>query len=56
MTDRTEHTAPDIASHAARVLKMDDAQLLVLAANNPEILRRIAASALTQARNRGEDE
>lgn len=44
-----EKTSPEIASHAARVLKMDDAQVLTLAMQNPELLRRIAASALTQA-------
>lgn len=47
-----ETTSPEIATHAGRIVSMDDAEIATLAITNPELLRRVAASALTQAAGR----
>lgn len=52
MADET--TSPEIATHAGRIVQMDDVEIATLAITNPELFRRVAASALTQAADRAE--
>lgn len=52
-----ERTSKSIATLASEVLKMDDREVLALAMTRPRLIRSLAASALTQARDRApEDE
>jgi hypothetical protein len=48
MTERIERTSPEVATFAAKVMKMDDAALLRRAYTKPEQFRAMAASPLTQ--------
>lgn len=49
MTD--EHTSPEVAAIAARVLTMDDADIVTFAMSHPADLRSMAASLVTQAKD-----
>jgi hypothetical protein len=49
MTD--EHTSPGIASEAAKVIGMSDVEVAALALVRPDLIRSLAASALTQTRD-----
>jgi hypothetical protein len=51
-----EHTSAEIASMAAKVMALDDAEIQQLALTNPQLIRSIAASALTQAADKTFDE
>jgi hypothetical protein len=55
---RNEKTSPEIAHHAGRIVNMDDAQMMTMATQNPELIRRVAASALAQTEDKepGPDE
>lgn len=49
MTERNEKTDPDIASFAAKVMRMDDAEVVRQAYHVPDQFRSMAASLVTQA-------
>ena len=49
-----EHTSLSVAPWAAKVLAMTDRELIHFAVDHPDILRRIAASDLTQAPDRAD--
>lgn len=49
MTERNEQTSPTISTFAAKVMKMDDAELVRQAYTKPDHFRALAASCLTQA-------
>lgn len=46
---RDEKTGDDLAKIAGRILNLDDREILAYAFHHPGNLRRLAASALTQA-------
>ncbi len=49
MTERNEQTAPDIASFAAKAMRMDDAELVRQAYHEPGLFRSAMASLVAQA-------
>ena len=49
MTD--EHTSPDLASKAARIITMTDTEVVAMAMIDPGLFRSLAATALTQAKD-----
>ncbi len=48
---RNEHTSPELASTAAKVVRMNDAAIVGLAVRDPKVFRSMAASLLTQVRD-----
>lgn len=55
-TPTPEHTSPRIAALAAQVMGMDNEALYHFVLQHPNDVRSIAASALTQARDRTDKE
>ena len=49
MTERNEQTSPGIASFAAEVMRMDDAELVRQAYHEPALFRSAMASLVAQA-------
>jgi hypothetical protein len=51
---RNEHTSSALSFEAARVMRMSDMDIVTLAIKEPRVLRSMAASLLTQAKDRAE--